>query len=92
MDGLARLVRDHRLPAQVIGAPPVFDIVFATGTIHDYRGLLTEDTAALRRFNVLCADHGLIKGDHKIYVSLAHTDADIDEALAIFDRVLAAMR
>jgi glutamate-1-semialdehyde aminotransferase len=28
---------------------------------------------------------------NKIYVSLAHTDADVDETLGIFDEVLAVL-
>jgi len=33
--------------------------------------------------------HGVIKAANKIYVSLAHTDADVDETLEVFDRILA---
>jgi glutamate-1-semialdehyde 2,1-aminomutase len=36
----------------------------------------------LKRFNQLCLDHGLLKGDNKIYVSLAHDDRDIADALS----------
>jgi len=33
-----------------------------------------------------------VKAVNKIYVSLAHTDADIDETLGIFDEALAAVK
>jgi len=34
---------------------------------------------------------GVVKAVNKIYVSLAHTDADVDETLGIFDAALAAV-
>ena len=64
------------------------DLVFADGPIHDYRGMLKGDAAKLKRFNALCMEEGIIKGDNKIYISLAHTDAVIEEALAGFERAL----
>ena len=47
---LESLLRDACIPAVVVGAPPLFDVVFAAGPIHDYRGMLRGDAAKLRRF------------------------------------------
>jgi glutamate-1-semialdehyde aminotransferase len=33
----------------------------------------------------------VVKAVNKIYISLAHTDADVDETLGIFDEVLALL-
>jgi glutamate-1-semialdehyde 2,1-aminomutase len=89
--GLERLLRDAGLTAVVIGVPPLFDVVFTEGPIQDYRGMLRGNAGTLKRFNQLCFEEGVIKGDSKIYVSCAHTAADIDEALAVFGRVVARM-
>lgn len=89
--GLEELVRKHRIPAVVVGAAPLFDIVFAQGPIEDYRGLLREDMSKLKRFNALCLEAGVLKADHKIYVSLAHDDRDIADALVAFDKALGTM-
>ena len=44
-----------------------------------------EDIADLaRRFNAKLRARGLLKGDTKYYVSLALTDADISQTLAIW--------
>jgi glutamate-1-semialdehyde 2,1-aminomutase len=32
-----------------------------------------------------------MKGDSKYYLSTAHTDADVDRTLALFDEALAAL-
>jgi glutamate-1-semialdehyde 2,1-aminomutase len=91
-NGLADLLAKSRMPATVLGDGPLFDVVFADGPIHDYRGMLRGDAGLLKRFNQLCLERGLVKGDNKIYVSLAHTDRDIAEALAIAADAIAALK
>ena len=88
MDGLARLVRDSGLPAQVIGLPVLFDIIFAEGEIADYRATLRADAAAMGRFNAAVRGQGVLKGDSKCYVSLAHTEADVQHVLSAFSHAL----
>jgi len=82
--GFEQSVRDMRVPATVLGAAPLFDVVFAEGPISDYRGVLKGDASRLKRFNTLCLEQGILKGDNKIYISLAHDDRDVTEALDRF--------
>jgi glutamate-1-semialdehyde 2,1-aminomutase len=84
MDGLAGLVRDAGLPAQVIGEPVLFDLIFATGEVADYRAGLRQDAEALRRFNRALREQGVLKGDTKCYVSTVHDAADVEHTLAAF--------
>jgi glutamate-1-semialdehyde 2,1-aminomutase len=90
-DGLAGIVRRLGLPAQVVGAPTVFDIVFTDRPVTDYRSTLGADGEMLRVFNVECLRRGLVKGASKIYVSLAHSDADVARGLQIFEDALAVV-
>jgi glutamate-1-semialdehyde 2,1-aminomutase len=90
-DGLAQAARHHGLPARVSGEPPVFDILFTDRDIVDYRATLTADGDRIRRFNEECLRRGVVKAVNKIYVSLALSDADIDETLAVFDEALGAV-
>jgi glutamate-1-semialdehyde 2,1-aminomutase len=90
-DGLAAAARRHGLTAQVAGEPPVFDILFTDRPIVDHRATLTGDVARIRRFNEHCLRRGLVKAVNKIYVSLALSDGDVDEVLAIFDAALQAV-
>jgi len=57
--------------------------------IVDYRATLTADRARIRLFNEACLRRGVVKAVNKIYVSLAHTDADVAETLRVFDDALA---
>lgn len=86
--GFERALKDSRMPAVVIGEAPLFDVVFADGPITDYRAMLKGDSARLKRFNELCLHNGVLKGDNKIYVSLAHDDTDVTDAVDAFARSL----
>ena len=88
MGALSELTRRHGLPAQVIGEPPMFDIVFTDAPIRDYRGVLRGDADLARRFNAKQRARGILKGDTKYYVSLAHDAADVAHVIAAWDEAL----
>jgi glutamate-1-semialdehyde 2,1-aminomutase len=77
MGALAELLKANGVAAQVTGEPPLFDVVFSGEPVRDYRGALRGDAEMLRRLNALLRDRGVLKGEQKYYVSLAHTPDDI---------------
>jgi glutamate-1-semialdehyde 2,1-aminomutase len=77
MDTLAELLKRSGVTAQVVGEPPLFDVVFTAEPVRDYRGTLRGDADMMRRFNALLRERGILKGESKYYVSLAHTPEDI---------------
>jgi glutamate-1-semialdehyde 2,1-aminomutase len=89
--GLADAARRQGLSAQVSGEPPVFDILFTDEAVVDYRTTLTADRASIAAFNRECLRRGVVKAVNKIYVSLAHSDTDVDATLDVFDQALAAV-
>ena len=90
-DGLQQAARRHGLAAQVSGEPPVFDLLFTERQVVDYRATLTADREQIRRFNEECLRRGVVKAVNKIYVSLALSDADVEQTLAVFDEALAVV-
>ena len=70
-------MRRSGLPAQVTGEPPLFDVVFTKEPIRDYGGVLRGDADLMRHFSALLRERGILKGESKYYVSLAHTAEDI---------------
>jgi glutamate-1-semialdehyde 2,1-aminomutase len=90
-DGLAAAARRHGLSAQVSGEAPVFDIIFTDRPVVDYRTTLTADRTRIAAFNRECLRRGVAKAVNKIYVSLAHTDADVDATIEVFDQALAVV-
>jgi glutamate-1-semialdehyde 2,1-aminomutase len=80
MRRLSDLLKRSGLPAHVIGEPVLFDVVFTDQPVHDYRSWIRSDAALLRKFNRLLRERGIFKSETKYYVSVAHTQADIDQA------------
>jgi glutamate-1-semialdehyde 2,1-aminomutase len=91
MDTLAELLRSAGLPAQVIGEPVLFDVVFTRDAVRDYRGTLKGDADTLRRFNAALRRRGLMKGESKYYVSVAHTAADVAQTIEAWKGAIAEL-
>jgi glutamate-1-semialdehyde 2,1-aminomutase len=82
MAALDGLLKDAGIPHQITGEPPLFDVVFTDTPIRDYRDTLTGDADLLRKFNALLRERGILKGESKYYVSLAHTPEDVQFTIA----------
>jgi glutamate-1-semialdehyde 2,1-aminomutase len=91
MEGLQASMDKAGVTARVTGLPPLFDIVFADGPMNDYRDTARGDAAMMRRFNQILRENGVMKGDNKFYVSLAHDERDVATALAAFDAAAKAL-
>jgi glutamate-1-semialdehyde 2,1-aminomutase len=91
-DALGRVLRDARLPAQVIGEAPMFDAVFTDAPVQDYRGYFKGDQAMARRFNTVMLAEGILKSEGKTYMSLAHTEADVRKTIAAYEKAAKALR
>jgi glutamate-1-semialdehyde 2,1-aminomutase len=79
--GLVELLQHYEIPGQVVGEDPLFDVVFTDEPVNDYRGVLTQNRDLLRRFNAEVLTRGILKGSSKMYISLAHTAADVEQTL-----------
>ena len=88
--GLAAVLRSAGLPAQVLGVGPLFQVVLSGMPVRDYRSLQYGDQARMRGI----AQHLLAKGHfltgQKGYLSLVHTDAEIDATVGAFGEALVA--
>ena len=92
MTALSVLLGKAGLAAQVIGEPPLFDVVFAREPIRNYRDTLKGDKAMAARFNQLLRAKGIMKGESKYYVSLAHTNEDIDWTIRAWTEAIAELK
>ncbi|HEX6775973.1 MAG TPA: glutamate-1-semialdehyde 2,1-aminomutase [Methylomirabilota bacterium] len=83
--------RTAGVPAQVAGEAPVFEIYFTDRPITDYRATLTADRAQHAAFTRALLERGVVKAAQKIYVSLAHTEEDIQRTVQAFSAALQAV-
>ncbi len=91
MAALADLLSRAGIAAQISGEPPLFDVVFTNQPVRDYRGTLAGDVELMRRFNALLRERGILKGESKYYISLAHTDDDIAFTIAAWQDAITAL-
>jgi glutamate-1-semialdehyde 2,1-aminomutase len=90
MDGYADALKTAGVEARVVGDAPMFDIVFTQREVTDYRSSLGDDTR-MKRCNALLRERGVLKSESKYYISLAHTEADVEHTLAAFASSIAAL-
>ena len=92
-DGLAERAEAHGVPCWVGGFGCAFAIHFTSREeLREYRDTLDDDAALLRRFLTYALEEGIyILADGRFYVSIAHTDADIEQTLESLDRALARL-
>src|SRR5712664_2180765 len=88
MGALSELLKRKGVTAQVVGEPPLFDVVFTSEPVRDYRATLRGDADKLRRFNAALRERGILKGESKYYVSLAHTPNDIRHTREAWDSAI----
>jgi glutamate-1-semialdehyde 2,1-aminomutase len=92
MAGITRIIADAGLPAMVVGEPPLFDVAYGSSTPRDYRAFQRTNADLQRRINQGLRAGGVLKGDTKFYVSLAHDAADIEQALTAYAAAAAQER
>ena len=88
MAGMTDLIARAGLPAQVVGEPPLFDVIFAGGELRDYRATLRADAAVAGHVHRSLRAGGILKGETKFYVSLAHEERDVAQTLDVFGAAL----
>jgi glutamate-1-semialdehyde 2,1-aminomutase len=88
MKGLSELLTRRGLPAQVVGEPVVFDVLFTAEPVVDYRSLQKADGQKARVLTTELIKRGVVKNTQKMYMSTAHTDADVAKTLNAFEDVL----
>lgn len=92
MDSLSEMLRRADLPAQVLGAEPIFDVIFHREKIKNYRDTINGDAWMTKQFNLLLRDRGIFKGDTKYYISMALGEKEIDQTLEAWASAIDALR
>jgi glutamate-1-semialdehyde 2,1-aminomutase len=88
MQGLRDKFARAGIPVQVCGEAPAFQVWFCDEPIVDFRTLQQADHAMNNRFTELLLDRGIVKAHEKFFISLAHTDEDLDYTLDAFDSAI----
>lgn len=94
MEGLRQQAKAAGVPLLVQGLGPMFHTGFTElPAVHDFRGTLHYDKAKLGKFVYGMQERGIrLIGRGLWYISAAHTEADIDQAIATAGDVLRELK
>ena len=91
MAGLRAAFDNAGISVQVIGEPPVFDVLFTDQPIMSYRDTLSNNKPMVARFNRQLLDRGIFRPESKFYVSIMHTAEDVETTVDAFTAAARAM-
>ena len=88
IEGLKAKAADRGASLTITGFGTAFSLHFTRQqNLRNYRDVLADDTGRLTAFLTLALDEGLyLLPDGRVYVSAAHTEADVEETLDACDR------
>jgi glutamate-1-semialdehyde 2,1-aminomutase len=79
---LPELGREAGLEVQAMGDGPVVQVFFGPGALRNYREVMGTDQHRRKQFGVELVRRGVLTNPgEKLYLSLAHTDADMERVL-----------
>lgn len=81
MDAISEHLGKAGFDHQIVGDPTLFDVLFTSTKINDYRDVYKADAARNLRFNKLLREKGIFKSPGKLYPCLALTEADIEQTI-----------
>jgi glutamate-1-semialdehyde 2,1-aminomutase len=89
-EGLRRLLKDRNISGQVLGDGPLCQVLFAEEPVRDYRTAFKANREKGRAFVLELFKNGIFLNPMgtKLYLSLAHTDEDVQRMLEISQEAL----
>jgi len=94
-EGLRSALKESKIPGEVNVAGSLLTIFFADGQIRNYADAKKSDSALFAKFFHHMLSRGIFIAPSQyeaLFISAAHTDADIDRAIAAAHESLASMR
>jgi glutamate-1-semialdehyde 2,1-aminomutase len=91
MQGFVHCLKAAGHSAQSIGHPTLFDVVFSSGSVENYREVLLGNKDKAAHFNSTLRKNRILKIPGKFYISLALTDDDIAKTLGIVEDAASAL-
>ena len=89
--GLQQVFDRHRMGVVVFGDGPMWHFLFTDREPDNYRDIMASDTKKLVRFDVELIRQGIfVLPGNRRFVSIAHTDRDLDDTFDAFDRACRA--
>ncbi|MBJ7593805.1 MAG: aspartate aminotransferase family protein [Candidatus Dormibacteraeota bacterium] len=82
--GLQDAFARHDIAVRVLGIGPMFQVLITDETVRDYWGMQRADSVRLKKIAAAVFQQGFFLSGDKGYLSLAHTDDDLDRTIQAF--------
>ena len=79
------------IPHRIVGDPVLFDIVFTSRDVANYRDVKSADAQKAAAFNASMRSSGILKPAGKMYPHLALTEDDLEQTIAEFEAAATAV-
>jgi glutamate-1-semialdehyde 2,1-aminomutase len=90
MQGYRDVLKRRNIEAQVVGDAPMFDVIFTSQPVVDYRSSIG-DAEQAAKYNAGMRKRGILKSESKHYIGVCHTEADIEATIRAFDESMAEL-
>jgi glutamate-1-semialdehyde 2,1-aminomutase len=87
-EGLRDAFTSQDIAARVLGIGPIFQVLLTDETITEYWGMQRADSVRLKMVAAGVFRQGYFLSGDKGYISLAHTDDDLDRTVAAFETAM----
>jgi glutamate-1-semialdehyde 2,1-aminomutase len=89
---LHRLLMQAGISHQIPGEDVLFDVVFTDREIVSYRDVLAGDAEKAKVWDATLIENGVFKARGKVYVGACHTEEDVKQTIAAFEKAAEAIR
>ena len=86
MDTASQILEEKGVKFKIVGDQTLFDILFTTGEVLNYRDVQKNNLEHYNLFNRALRENGILKPPWKMYISLALTDEDLDTTGFAFEK------
>lgn len=92
MAALQKSLDEAGIPAQVKGEPPAFQPWFSAEEVFDFRSSQRSDPKPGYALAQGLLDRGVLKAHEKFFVSMVHSDEDIEDTVRAIEETVAEMK
>jgi len=92
MDMISGHLTAADIPHQIVGDQTLFDVVFTSRSVKDYRDVKNANASMNTKFNGVLREEGIFKSPGKLYPSLALTDEDFEKTDSAFKAAAQALK
>lgn len=91
MQATSAALEEAGVPFRIVGEPSLFEVVFTSAKVRDYRDTQAGDAERTRRYNAVLREEGIFKSPGKTYPSLALTEKDLQQTEAAIRKAAMAL-